>query len=76
MESQMRTILATIVGLTALAAVSVEAAPLPPANSPAAELGAGPPIKLVAQGCGPGWHRHHWRDYWGRWHWGRCVPNW
>jgi hypothetical protein len=53
-----------LAGLTALAAVSVEAALLPPAKAVAAELGTAPPIELVAQGCGPGWHRHHWRDYW------------
>jgi hypothetical protein len=23
-----------------------------------------------------GWHRHHWRGRWGRWHRGRCVRNW
>jgi class 3 adenylate cyclase len=34
-----------------------------------------PPMELVALGCGLGWHRHDWRDYWGRWNWGRCVPN-
>jgi class 3 adenylate cyclase len=33
-----------------------------------------PPMELVALGCGPGWHRRDWRDYWGRWNWGRCVP--
>jgi hypothetical protein len=22
------------------------------------------------------WHRGHWRDRWGYWHWGECVPNW
>jgi hypothetical protein len=36
---------------------------------------AAPPIKLVAEGCGPGSHRHHWIDRWGHWHWGHCVPN-
>ena len=34
-----------------------------------------PPIELVAEGCGWGWHRHHWQDRWGNWHWGRCVPD-
>jgi hypothetical protein len=23
-----------------------------------------------------GWHRGHWRDRWGYWHWGRCYLNW
>ena len=40
------------------------------------ELGTSPPIELVRQGCGWGGHRVHWRDRWGYWHWGRCVPNW
>jgi hypothetical protein len=70
----MRATTAILVGLVALVTVSAQAAPPPPAN-PARE-GAAPPIVLVAQGCGPGWHRHGWRDYWGHWHWGRCVPNW
>ena len=34
-----------------------------------------PPIELVRVGCGHGWHRHHWRDQWGNWQWGDCVPN-
>jgi hypothetical protein len=37
---------------------------------------AAPPIKLVAEGCGWGWHRHHWIARWGHWHLGHCVPNW
>ncbi|HJU16987.1 MAG TPA: hypothetical protein VJ770_11015 [Stellaceae bacterium] len=32
-------------------------------------------LEQVRQGCGLGWHRRMWRDRWGRWHWGRCVPN-
>jgi hypothetical protein len=40
-----------------------------------AAVGAAPAIELVAQGCGWGRHRHHWRGRWGYWHWGRCVPN-
>jgi hypothetical protein len=47
-----------------LAAVSTHAAPLTPPKSPPAELGAGPPIELARDGCGPGWHRRHWRDRW------------
>jgi hypothetical protein len=38
-------------------AVSVQAAPLPPVKANPAELSAAPPMELVAQGCGPGWHR-------------------
>lgn len=72
----MRITIATLAGLVALATVSVQAAPFVPKKALPPELSAGPPIEQVAQGCGSGWHRHHWRDYWGRWHWGRCVPNW
>ncbi len=32
------------------------------------QLGAALPVELVAQGCGWGWHRVHWRDHWGYWH--------
>ena len=71
----MRAILAMSVGLVMLMTVPGEAAPLA-GKANRVELGAAPPIELVAEGCGPGWHRRHWRDYWGRWHWGRCVPNW
>jgi hypothetical protein len=45
----------------------------PPSLAPA---GAMPTVELVAQGCGWGWHRGHWRDRWGHRHWSRCVPNW
>jgi hypothetical protein len=30
---------------------------------------------LARDDCGHGWHRTGWRDQWGRWHWGDCVPN-
>ena len=70
----MRMILPVLVGGVALAAISAHAAPLPPAKSPAVELTA-PPIELVRDDCGHGWHRTGWRDYWGYWHWGDCVPN-
>ena len=69
----MRTIVGTFVGLLALSAVSVQAAPIA-TKVMRAELGAPPSIELVRQGCGPGWHRTHWRDRYGYWHWGRCVP--
>jgi hypothetical protein len=69
----MRTvILAFALGL-ALAA-SAQAAPL--ASQPAKiEFGAAPPVELVRDGCGRGSHRTHWRDQWGHWQWGDCVPN-
>ena len=54
-------------------AASAQAAPLSP--KPAAiELGAAPPFEFVRDGCGHGWHRTHWRDQWGNWQWGDCVP--
>ena len=70
----MRTMITTL-GLVALTTVSAQATPLPPTKTIPAELGAGPSTELVRQGCEWGWHRHHWRDHWGYWHWGRCVPN-
>jgi hypothetical protein len=70
----MRVIIPTLVGLVLLAATS-HAAPNP-AKVTGTELGAVPSIELVAEGCGPGWHRHHWRGRWGYWHGGHCVPNW
>jgi hypothetical protein len=66
-------IVAFLSGL-ALAAGAVQAAPNPPVKAPAAELGAAAPIELVDHGCGWGWHRMHWQDHWGYWHW-HCVPN-
>jgi len=58
----MRTMVPTVAGLLTLAAVSAQAAPLPPAKASPAELRAAPPIELVRQGCGWGGHRAHWRD--------------
>jgi hypothetical protein len=72
----MRITIATLASMMVLAAVSVQAAPLPLAKATLVELGTAPPIELVRQGCGWGGHRSHWRDRWGSWHWGRCVPNW
>jgi hypothetical protein len=69
----MRTlILSSAVGLAL--AISAQAAPFAP--KPASiELGTTPPIELVRDGCGRGYHRTHWRDQWGNWQWGDCVPN-
>jgi hypothetical protein len=69
----MRTVIPAFVLGLALAAPA-QAAPLPPTPT-AIELGAGPPIELVRDGCGRGWHRDHWRDQSGDWHWGHCTPN-
>jgi hypothetical protein len=54
--------------------LSAQAAPLPPKPN-AIELGAAPPVELVRDGCGHGWHRTAWRDQWGYWQWGDCVPD-
>ena len=69
----MRAVILAIVSGVALAATSVQAAPAPTKALP--ELGASPPLELVRDGCGRGWHRHHWRDQWGFWHWGDCTPD-
>jgi hypothetical protein len=64
-------ILGFAVGLTF--AASAQAAPLSP-NPAAIEVGAASSVQLVAGSCGWGWHRRHWQDRWGNWHWGHCVP--
>jgi hypothetical protein len=66
-------ILAVVCGL-ALAATPLQAAPVPIKATPV-ELGAAPPLDLVRDGCGRGWHRHHWCDQWGYWRWGDCIPD-
>jgi hypothetical protein len=72
----MRIMIATLAGLATPATMSAQAAPLAPAKATTlVELGTGAPIELVRQGCGWGWHRGHWRDRWGYWHWGSCYPN-
>jgi hypothetical protein len=61
-------------GLVALAATSVQAAP----NSDKGnwvQLGAAPFFEMGDKGCGPGSHRSLRRDWRGDWWWGRCVPN-
>lgn len=70
----MRIIIATCVGLVALSALSVQAAPLPPTKAGPTQLAISPPVELAADGCGYGYRRTRWQDHWGRWHWGRCVP--
>jgi hypothetical protein len=71
----MHTMLATLAGLMTIAAISVQAAPLPPAMAAPTELAALPRMELVGDDCGHGWHRTGWRDRWGYWHWGDCVLN-
>jgi hypothetical protein len=54
--------------------VSAQAAPFAP-NPNSTEAGVAPPVELVRDDCGRGWHRTRWRDQWGYWQWGYCVPN-
>ena len=69
----MRAVILALLGEVILAAASAQAASLLRAAS-APELGTAPPVELVAQDCGHGWHRHHGRDHLGHWHWGQGVP--
>jgi hypothetical protein len=68
----MRVTLAMFFGLAALAGLSVQAAPN---QANWVDLGATPPLDLVAQSCGHNWLRTRSRDHWGYWHWGHCIPN-
>src|SRR3974377_1516269 len=68
------TAIATFAVLVGLSIVSIDAAPLLPANAGPDTLRTTPPIELVADGCGYGYRRTRWQDQWGHWHWGRCVP--
>ena len=70
----MRTVVTTLAGLIALAVISARTTPAAPTEWIKAERQAGPPIELVAHGCGYGQRRTQWQDQWGQWHWGRCVP--
>lgn len=73
LETAMRGLILAFAGGLALAA-SAQAAPL--ARNPASiELSGAPPVELVRDGCGRGWHRSRWRDQWGYRRWGQCIPN-
>jgi hypothetical protein len=72
-EEEMRAVILAFVGGVVLAAIPAQAAPLS-LKASATELGIAPSVELVAHDCGHGWHRQHWRDHWGHWHWGQCVP--
>jgi hypothetical protein len=61
--------------LVTLAALSLQTAP-PPHKAIPASLGLAPVLELVTRGCGLGWHRGHWQDLSGQWHWGHCFPSW
>jgi hypothetical protein len=64
--------LAFAAGLTV--AASLQAAPLAP-NPASVEIVTAPPFEQARDGCGRGWLRGRWRDEWGPWRWGRCIPN-
>jgi hypothetical protein len=72
----MRKMAVILAGLISLAALSVEASPLPAARAMATGARVTPPVELAAQGCGYAYRRTRWQDLWGYWHWGRCVPKW
>jgi hypothetical protein len=55
-----------------LSAMSLHAVPTPKKAIPAS-LGLAPVVELVAQGCNLGWHRGHWQDQSGQWHWSHCF---
>ena len=71
----MRVSVVIFAGFVTLAATTVQAAPPVAVKKSAVERGAAPPLVLARDDCGHGWHRTGWRDQWGRWHWGDCVPN-
>ena len=67
---------ALILALGAGLALMATAQETPLSPKPASiELGAAPRFEPVRDGCGRGWHRTHWRDQWGNWQWGDCIPN-
>jgi hypothetical protein len=70
----MRAAIRAVVCGLALVTTSLQAAPVPTKET-LAELGATPKLELVRDGCGRGWHRTGWRDQWGYWHGGNCVPD-
>ena len=63
----MRALIITFVGGLAFAA-SAQAAPLSPRPA-AIEVGAASSVQPVGRGWGCRWHRRHWQDHWGNWHW-------
>ena len=65
-------ILASVLGLAWVA--SAQTAPFGP-QPEIIEPGDAPPVQLVRDGCGRGWHRARWRDQWGNWQLGDCVSN-
>jgi hypothetical protein len=69
----MRKVILAFAGGLALMA-STQAVPGLPKTA-GIEFGRAPPIELVRDGCGRGWHRDRWRDQSGDRHWAHCIPN-
>jgi len=68
----MRTLALVCIGLTLVP--STQASPVW-RNTAGIEFGAASLIELMRDGCGRGWHQSRWRDQWGNWQWGHCIPN-
>ena len=71
----MRVILPTLLGIAALTALSVQAAPNPTKEN-WLKLDAALSFEFGPDGCGDGSHRSLRRDWRGDWWWGPCIPNW
>jgi hypothetical protein len=74
MEDDIRIIVATLTGLVAFAAMSAEAAPLPPVKGTGGDPGVCPPIEKVAQDRGTGQHNIPCDERWGRRHSDKFFP--
>jgi hypothetical protein len=67
---------ALILAAASASAIALTAVPASAAPNPHQTAGFVSPVQLVAQACGAGWHRRPgWRDQYGKWHPGQCVPN-
>jgi hypothetical protein len=69
----MRALIVALVGSIAVTASTHGASFV--SKSAELKFGTAPSVELAAQGCGWGSHRARWRDQWGNWHWGDCVPD-
>ena len=73
METDMRIIVATLTSFVAFAAISAQAAPLPPIMGTAGYLGTCPPIETVAQEHGSVRHNVPCNERWGYRHSDNCF---
>jgi hypothetical protein len=73
METDMRIIVATLTGFVAFAAISAQAAPLPPIMGTAGDLGTCPPIEKVAEERGSVRHNVPCNERWGYRHSDNCF---